>query len=62
MNDTEELLETEVMEREKVAKSIDERNTQLEKLYQVDQKGLPDKIKERLTEILTLTVNQKMEA
>jgi hypothetical protein len=31
-------------------------------LYEVDQRGLPEKIREKLTEILTSTVNQKVEA
>lgn len=43
--DTEELLEEEVKEREKIAKALDERNDILSKLYQVDQRALPEKIK-----------------
>jgi predicted lipoprotein len=41
---------------------IEQRNAQLEKLYQVDQRGLPEKIKEKLTEILTTTISQKVDA
>lgn len=62
LNDTEELLDTEVIEREKISKAISDRNHQLEKLFEVDQRGLPEKIREKLTEILTTTVQQKMEA
>ena len=39
--DTEELLEEEVKEREKISKALDDRNSQLSKLYEVDQRGLP---------------------
>lgn len=52
----------EVKEREKVEKALDERNSQLSKLYEVDQRALPEKIKEKLNEILTTTVTQKIEA
>ena len=49
-------------EREKISLMVEQRNAQLEKLYEVDQRGLPDKIKEKLTEILTTTITQKVEA
>lgn len=58
--DTDDLLEEEVKQRQKIAKALDERNDQLSKLYQVDQRALPEKIKQKLNEILTMTVTQKI--
>lgn len=55
-------MDSEVKEREKISTMIEQRNKQLEKLYQVDQRGLPEKIKEKLTEILTTTISQKVDA
>jgi hypothetical protein len=54
------LLDREKTKRERIASTLADRSVQLNKLLELDKKSLPEKIKDRLEEILTEAITSKL--